>query len=78
MDAMGDPTIWNNDQINIPVLAIMARSPAWKDDEEEYFRSIVPTLEFKMWTEVSHFLMMERPAEFNSEISGFISRYKLL
>ena len=78
MDGMGDPTIWNNDSINVPVLAVMARSEAWKDDEEEFFRSIAPTLEFKMWDDASHFLMMERPAEFNSELSAFISKYKLL
>jgi pimeloyl-ACP methyl ester carboxylesterase len=56
----------------------MAQSPAWKPDEEQFFRSIAPNLEFQMWTGVSHFLMMDRPKEFNEAVSKFIANKKLL
>lgn len=78
MDGMGDMTIWNTDKINVPVLAVMAESPAWKADEEAFFKSIAPNLEFHMWKDASHFLMMEKPAEFNSLIKAFITKNSLL
>jgi len=77
-DGMGDMKIWETDQIKIPVLAVMAQSPAWKPDEEQFFRSIAPDLEFQMWTGVSHFLMMDKPGEFNGLVKAFISRRKLI
>lgn len=77
-DGMGDPSIWGNDKINVPVLAVMAESPSWKADEEAFFKSIAPTLEFHMWKDASHFLMMEKPAEFNSLIKAFITKNSLL
>lgn len=78
MDAMLDPSIWGSDKINVPVLAVMAESQSWKPDEEEFFRSVAPNLEFRMWKSISHFLMMEKPAEFNNEIKAFVAKNKLL
>ena len=78
MDGMGDPSIWSNDKMNVPVLAVMAESPSWKADEEAFFKSIAPNLEFHMWKDVSHFLMMEKPAEFNGLIKAFVAKNSLL
>ena len=55
----------------------MAESPAWRADEEAFFKSIAPNLEFHM-KDASHFLMMEKPAEFNSLIKSFITKNSLL
>ena len=41
------------------------------------YRAVAPNLTFRMWKDVSHFLMMEKPAEFNSELRGFITSNKL-
>lgn len=35
-------------------------------------------LEFHMWADVSHFLMMEKPLEFNQTVRGFLSKNNLL
>lgn len=78
MDAMNDQTIWSNDKINVPVLAVMAESATWPADTEEFYKTIAPDLSFKMWKNVSHFLMMEKPAEFNGEVKAFISQKALL
>lgn len=78
MDGMGDPGIWAADKINVPVLALLAESEFWKPDEEAYFRSIAPDLEFHLWKDVSHFLMLERPAEFNERIRTFVAKRSLL
>jgi pimeloyl-ACP methyl ester carboxylesterase len=78
MDAMADDKIWTADKINVPVLAIMAESPAWKPDTAEFYRTIAPNLDFRMWQGVSHFLMMERPQVFNQSLRFFITKNKLL
>ena len=51
----------------MPVLAILAKSPFWPADTEEFLRSLAPKLEFHMWEGVGHFLMMEKPKEFNEK-----------
>lgn len=78
MDGMADDKIWTNDKINVPVLAILAESPFWTPDTKEFYQSIAPDLDFQMWKGVSHFLMMEKPEEFNREVKEFISENKLL
>ena len=78
MDGMADKRIWATDQIKVPVLAVMAKSPAWKPDEKEFFQSLAPNLEFQMWDDVSHFLMMEKPQEFNQSIETYVAKNKLL
>ena len=64
--------------INVPVLATMAPSPYWPSDLKEKYQGIAPNLEFHMFTGVSHFLMLEKPKEFNEAVSTFIEKNKLL
>jgi len=78
MKGMLDESIWTDDQINVPVLAIMAKGPLFQGNIEETYKSIAPKLEFHMWTDVSHFLMMEKPPEFNEAVRSFVVKNKLL
>ena len=78
MEGMADPSIWSEDKINVPVLAIMAKNPFYPPNVEESFRSIAPKMEFHMWDGVGHFIMMERPREFNEAVLAFLDRNKLL
>jgi len=78
MEGMMDPQIWTNDKVNVPVLAIMAESPWYSADTEKNFRAIAPDLEFHLWTGVTHFLMMEKPQEFNDAVRSFVLKKKLL
>jgi Predicted hydrolases or acyltransferases (alpha/beta hydrolase superfamily) len=77
-EGMADDAIWTQDKINIPVLAILAKSPFWPPDNEQFFRSIAPNLEYQMWDGVSHFLMMEKPVEFNNAVAAFLVKNELL
>lgn len=77
MDGMNDEKIFATDKINVPVLAILAKSPFWAADTEQFLRSLAPNLEFQMWENVSHFLMMEKPAEFNQAVKAFLVKNKL-
>jgi pimeloyl-ACP methyl ester carboxylesterase len=78
MDGMNAPEIFKDDKINVPVLAILARSPVWQADTEQFLRSLAPNLEYQMWEQVGHFLMVEKPHEFNQALAAFLSKNKLL
>jgi len=58
--------------IEVPVLAIMARSAFLPPNGEQVYRSIAPNLEYQVWDGVSHFLMMERPSQFNEALTEFV------
>lgn len=73
-----DPALWNPDPINVPVLMVLAKSAAWNADYEQFARSLAPQLEYQVWENVSHFLMMEKPREFNDALLAFMRKYLLL
>jgi pimeloyl-ACP methyl ester carboxylesterase len=78
MKLMLDDSYATHGTINVPVLAVMAPIAFWPPDLETKYKAIAPKLEFQMWSGVSHFLQMERPAMFNGQVKGFIIRNKLL
>jgi sigma-B regulation protein RsbQ len=78
MEGMADPSIWGEDKINVPVLATMAKNPFYPPNVEESFRQIAPNMEFQMWNDVGHFIMMEKPKEFNAAVLQFLDKNKLL
>lgn len=78
MEAMFDNSIWGLDKINVPVLAIMAKNPMYPAGMEQTYRDTAPNLDFQMWDGVGHFLMMEKPKEFNDAVIAFLDKNKLL
>jgi pimeloyl-ACP methyl ester carboxylesterase len=77
-EGMLDPSIWGDDKINVPVLAIMARTPLLPPNTEESFRATAPKLDMQLWEGVGHFLMMEKPKEFDAAVIGWLDRNNLL
>lgn len=77
-EGMADPSIWGEDKINVPVLAIMAKTQLLPPNAEESFRAIAPMIDFRIWEGVGHFLMMEKPKEFDAAVLGFLDQKKLL
>ena len=73
-----DNSIWGEDKIDVPVLAIMAKTPLLPPNTEESFRAIAPKLDFQMFDGVGHFLMMEKPKEFNAAVIAWLDKNKLL
>jgi pimeloyl-ACP methyl ester carboxylesterase len=78
MEGMADEAIWGPDQFKVPVLAILAKSPAYPADIEQRDRIVAPKLEFQMWEGVGHFLMMEQPKRFNDAVIAFLNKNGLL
>ena len=78
MEGMADAAIWREDKINVPVLAIMANNPFFGANIEESYRGIVPNLDFQMWDGVGHFIMMDKPKQFNKAVLAFLDKNKLI
>jgi len=76
--SMLDDSYLAHGKVTVPVLATMAQMPFWPKDLEQQYRQIAPRLEFHMWTGVSHFLMIEKPKQFNDAVRSFISKNQLL
>lgn len=78
MEGMADDSIWGKDKINVPTLAIMAKNPMFPADIEQQYKVLAPDLDFQIWEGVGHFLMMEKPKEFNAAVITFLDKKKLL
>jgi pimeloyl-ACP methyl ester carboxylesterase len=78
MEGMADASIWGDDKINVPVLAIMAKNPFYGPNLEQLYNSLAPRLEFQMWDGVGHFIMMEKPKEFNAAVLAFLDKNQLV
>ena len=78
MEGLGEERLWKADAIDVPVLAIYDDSGGWPADNESFLRTLTPQLDYQSWKGVSHFLMMERPSEFNGQLKMFMIKNKIL
>lgn len=78
MESMNEDSLYGPDKMNVPVFAIIAKSPFWPPDTEQFFRGLAPDFEFQMWEGVGHFLMMEKPKQFNDAVIAFLNKKALL
>jgi len=78
MESMYDEALYAPDKINVPVLVILAKSPFWPADTEEFLKGLAPDLEFHMWEGVDHFLHLEKSKEFNNAVIAFVDKKNLL
>jgi pimeloyl-ACP methyl ester carboxylesterase len=78
MESMNEDSLYGPDKMNVPVFAILAKSPFWQPDTEQFFRTIAPDFEIQWWEGVGHFLMMEKPKQFNDAVIAFLDKKSLL
>ena len=72
--ATWDPSQWSDQKITIPVLAVYAGTRAMAT--EQAVKTLYPNAEYLTIPETAHFLMMEKPAEFNRMLSAFLDRLR--
>ena len=72
MAAMFDPTMDRTAVINAPALAIYAGTNTIPDLAT--VRQVVPKFEATQVAGTGHFVMMEKPAEFNALLAGFLKK----
>jgi sigma-B regulation protein RsbQ len=70
MKSMGDAAVWDNHVLQIPTLAIFAATYA--GNSLDVTKSYLPDLQFLNVPGTGHFLMMEKPAEFNEHVIAFV------
>jgi pimeloyl-ACP methyl ester carboxylesterase len=73
MTATFDQSQWSSQPINVPVLALYASRPL---AGEEAVRTLFPSAEYHQIPGTAHFLMMEKPAEFNSLLIAFLQKLR--
>lgn len=72
-----DEALWKPDKIDVPVLMVLAKQPLWSTEYEQFARGLVPDLDYQVWENVSHFLMMEQPQKFNAALVAFLEKHRL-
>ena len=74
MAATWDQSQLSDQTITVPVLAVFAGTRALAT--EQSVRTLYPNAEYRTIPETAHFLMMEKPAEFNRIVSAFIDKIR--
>ena len=73
MTATWDQSQWSNQPITAPVLALYASRPL---ATEAAVKTLFPNAEYHQIPETAHFLMMEKPEEFNALLTAFLAKVK--
>ena len=77
-EGMRDPEIWKDEPIRVPLLVLNAKWEYWTPEYVEYVRRLAPQVDYRVIEGPGHFLMLERPAEFNAALLDFLAKQKLL
>ena len=73
-EGMFDKASWELKKIDVPLLVVNAKSPFWTEDYEAFVRQLQPKAEYHLLEGSGHFLMLEKPAEFNAFLTGFLQK----
>jgi pimeloyl-ACP methyl ester carboxylesterase len=77
MDNMFDlnAPAWDPGHLPVPVAAINAKSPMWTPEYEAYVKSLSDQTFYAAIEGTGHFLMLERPAEFNAALLSCLKQF---
>jgi sigma-B regulation protein RsbQ len=74
MNATFDPAIWKADVFTLPILGIYAEKSALGN--QAYMKDHFPNLEYHEVAGTGHFVMLDKPEEFNALLLAFLNRQK--
>ncbi|MEO8098189.1 MAG: alpha/beta hydrolase [Acidobacteriota bacterium] len=72
MASMYEPEIWTEEVMQFPVLGLYADHSSANDPQ--YMKKVFPNSEAHEIPATNHFLMLEKPAEFNKLLTDFLSK----
>jgi sigma-B regulation protein RsbQ len=72
MYATMDPAVWKGDVLSPPILGLYADKSALAN--HEYMKTHFPNLQYLEIAGTGHFLMLEKPDEFNHRLLEFLSK----
>lgn len=73
-----DQPDWDVKKTSVPVLVINASNPMWNDEYKEYVRSLSPKTDYRTIDGAGHWLMLEKPAEFNTLLADMLKKFDLI
>jgi pimeloyl-ACP methyl ester carboxylesterase len=73
-----DQPDWILQKVNAPVVVINAQSPWWQNGYENYVRSLSSQSDYHIMDGVGHFLMLEKPDEFNTALVEKLQKFDLI
>ena len=73
-----DQPDWDLGHVNVPVLVINAPNQMWTDDYKQYVHSLSSETDYRAIDNVGHWLMLEKPAEFNTALIDVLSKFDLI
>lgn len=73
---MIDPVNFREDPIRVPFLNVLAKSSRWPEDYEAFVRRLAPQVDYRVMEGVRHFLMLEKPEEFNAILAAFVDKQR--
>jgi len=73
-----DQPDWDLQHVNVPVFVINAVNPMWTDQYKEYVHSLSPQTDYRIMDGVGHWLMLEKPEEFNAVLTDMLRRFDLI
>jgi pimeloyl-ACP methyl ester carboxylesterase len=69
---------WDLHHVTVPVLVINAPNPMWNDDYKEYVHGLSSQTDYRSMDGVGHWLMLEKPAEFNAALIDMLQKFDLI
>jgi len=69
---------WALGHVSIPVICINTDSAMWDDDYKTYVRSVSPKAEYRTLPGTGHWLMLEKPEEFNATLVESLQEFGLI
>jgi pimeloyl-ACP methyl ester carboxylesterase len=69
-ERLSESDVWTHMPVQLPTLVIVGGKQK-DDDRRALYQEYFPNLQFELWEEAGHFLMMEQPARFNQLVMEF-------
>ena len=66
------------ENVKVPLLVMNTRSPIYTPEYEAYARSLSARTDYRTFEGVGHFIMLEKPAIFNSALADMLNEFNLL
>jgi pimeloyl-ACP methyl ester carboxylesterase len=73
-----DQPDWDLGHVTVPVLVINAPNQMWTDEYKQYVRSLSPETDYRSIDHVGHWLMLEKPVEFNTALLDVLRKFDLI
>jgi pimeloyl-ACP methyl ester carboxylesterase len=70
--SLADPALWKEDAMSLPVLGLYADHGG--RGNRAYLTKLFPSLEYFEIPQTGHFLMLEKPDQFNHLLSTFLDK----